>query len=182
MLSVNLLLTNATLYKIAGYRIESFMYSINGVSVEKTGDISTYERQFYMEKGTELFKKNIVVGYGGNNFKTHMREIGYSHIAYSHNNYVELLCTLGITGFILYYFSWFKTVFNLIKNRKKFLQETNGLVYLFICIFLSKLFMDVAMISYINEFINILFIIGYCYVFDLNYIGGKDNEKGSILY
>lgn len=163
LLFVYVLLNNNYLYSIIGYRIQDFISSLNGVSATVTGDISTYERRFYIVHAIRLFRSNIIVGYGGNNFITYMREIGYIHIAYSHNNYTEILCTLGLFGFFLYYIFWFKSLFYyrlIISNNKN-----NLLIYcLFFTIIICKLVADFALVSYIDEFISILFICAISYL------------------
>lgn len=173
-LFINVLLNNNYLYGIIGYRINDFIASINGVSSEVTGDISTYERTFYINNAITLFKRNIIFGYGGNNFITYMREIGYSHVAYSHNNYTELLCTLGIVGFFIYYLSWFKSLLNCRMIISKYKEDILP-CSLFLTIIACKLTADFALVSYMDEFINILFVCIVCYL-DFYIIKENKNE------
>ena len=156
-----MLMNNDFLYKTIGYRFEDFYLSLIGTPVEQTGDISTYERQFYIDKAFELFKNNPFFGFGGNNFTSYMRQIGYSHIAYSHNNYTELLATLGIFGTIIYYYPFCIMLIAFLKIRSS--KDNNLIVVLFLSVLISKMIADFAMVSYISEFINLLFVIVVTY-------------------
>ena len=66
-------------------------------------DYSNYNRAMMISNGFELFKNSPIWGYGLNNF---------SCIAgggtYSHNNYIELLVSLGLLGTIAYYVMFLK--------------------------------------------------------------------------
>ena len=69
-------------YNVMGFRFESMLNTFIG----KESDTSMNERAFFTEKAIELFKQHPIIGYGCNNFIQYMREIGNSHVAYSHNN------------------------------------------------------------------------------------------------
>ncbi len=101
-----------------------------------------------------MFKEHPIIGSGGNSFITRMRLIGYTHIAYSHNNYTEMLCTLGIIGFIIYYSKWLLTLFKLLKINKK--NKNNKIkdkkAILFLVIIVLFLILDYGSVSYVLEF------------------------------
>lgn len=61
-------------------------------------DESTLERMYLMEQGIQVWKEHPFLGVGWNNYR-------YYNDAqrYAHNNYVEMLASLGIVGFLLYY-------------------------------------------------------------------------------
>lgn len=102
----NFIMTNEVLYHILGERIEAMlMYSQLG-----TGDESAEERNYYIAQAIELWKMRPLLGVGSNGFVSYLRQIGYSHVAYSHNNFTEILTTTGIVGFFLYYFFPVKTL------------------------------------------------------------------------
>lgn len=159
-----LIFNNTILYSTIGYRIEKTLLTITGNSSQnvqldvingtKTSiDGSLVERDFYKKQSIELFKKYPIFGYGGNNFKTRMREIGYSHVAYSHNNFFELLSTLGLGGFLIYYSYWILVVVRLIKIRKNTAdREMRRMSELFLSIVLILLLLDYGNVSYVLEF------------------------------
>lgn len=151
-----IIFTNDNLYSVLGRRIERFILTIQGTATGYDIDTSFSERQFFIERAKELFFNNMILGYGGNNFKSYMREISYSHIAYSHNNFFELLSTLGIIGFVLYYYIWVKSE---IKMIKKYVKHNNKQCLLFAIIIFSELIMDYAVVSYTSEFTHITLIL-----------------------
>lgn len=95
-----LVMTNQDLYYILGRRIENLSsYFLEGTTAEH----SALERAFYREYALGMWANSPIVGWGFNQFAAQMHAINYSHVAYSHCNYTELLACLGIVGFALYY-------------------------------------------------------------------------------
>ncbi len=91
-----LIMENDMLYRVMGRRLVSM--------VEKgTSEKSLGERQYFITEGLNLFSQQPIIGVGANNFVQHMKDVEFSHQAYSHNNFIELLSTLGIIGFVSYY-------------------------------------------------------------------------------
>ena len=86
-------------YEIIGVRIDSmistFLYGSNSALYSYSTDV----RDEMILEGFNLFLKTPVFGGGYNSFYAHT-SFGYD---YSHNNYIELLCTFGILGTLLYY-------------------------------------------------------------------------------
>lgn len=117
-------------YNVIGFRFESMLNTFIGTEA----DSSMNERAFFAEKAMELFKQHPILGYGCNNFAQYMREIGSSHIAYSHNNLLELLSTLGVVGTAIYYVPLISFAFGLLKCYLKNKQQL-GLVLVVFMIF-----------------------------------------------
>lgn len=163
---------NDRLYNVIGFRIEKMLITITGNNTVQTTDKSYLERQFYKDTAIQLFKKKPIFGNGGNSFVTYIRSIGYSHVAYSHNNYTELLCTLGIIGLIIYYSYWIKvfiSLFWIFKNSSEKFDKRLSLLFLVILFML--LVLDYGCVSYIVEF-NIFLLC----LFDV-YVRAKKNEN-----
>lgn len=112
-ISFKFIIKNDFLYNAIGERVESGINVLFNDGEEQ----SLGEREFYIKEATMLFVNNPILGYGSNGFVTHMREISYSHIAYCHNNFLEILSTLGIIGFIIYYYMQIKLIYMLFKHR-----------------------------------------------------------------
>ncbi|WP_230852423.1 O-antigen ligase family protein [Vibrio crassostreae] len=110
------------------------------------GDSSTRWRLIFIVDAYNLFLDNPINGIGLDNFKTI-----YSENLYSHNNYVELLSTLGSIGLILYYTFFFSMFKFILKNRNIFC--------LFIMIFFLS--MDFAMVSYFERMYILPLILIY---------------------
>ena len=94
--AILLIMNVPVLYDALGNRLESmFRYVVYGEQV----DSSAITRRKMLEIGMRMFlNMNPVFGSGLNNYKYLS---GY--LTYSHNNYMELLCSLGVVGTLLYY-------------------------------------------------------------------------------
>lgn len=69
-----------------------------GLGEETEVDISTEGRMTLIEQGIQVWTEHPVTGVGWNNYRFYNTER-----LYAHNNYVEMLASLGIVGFLLYY-------------------------------------------------------------------------------
>lgn len=78
-----------------------------------TGNTSDNLRAELIRFGLELFMENPFLGYGLNNY-----QLFHWSGAYSHNNYIEVLVSLGIVGFVIYYSMFINSAFALIKKRE----------------------------------------------------------------
>lgn len=86
-------------------RLESYL-SVSGNSSDNL-------RAELIRYGLELFIENPLFGYGLNNY-----QLFHWSGLYSHNNYIEVLVSLGIIGFVVYYSVFINSTFILIKKRK----------------------------------------------------------------
>lgn len=150
-----LLMSNEMFQDVIGKRMQTFIETITG---SDNTDYSYLERQFYIERAKELFSEYTAFGYGGNNFMSYMRNIGFHHVAYSHNNFYELLSTLGIVGFIIYYYMWVKTIINLFK---KYNTEKHPVTLILLVITGINLIMDYGHVCYYSDFNILLLILAY---------------------
>lgn len=170
-----LIMNNEQLYNVLGYRLErglnTFLgirqYSDSGNLVE---DNSLLERQYYRETAMSLFFDRPFLGWGANGFVTYMKKIGYSHVAYSHCNYTELLSTLGAIGFCLYYLI---PVNILIRSLNCFRRNWNLAFLVAIELIVVILFTDYYMVSYISVFTQIIITMVYLVVEN----GWKESNK-----
>ncbi|MGN1014136.1 MAG: O-antigen ligase family protein [Butyricicoccus sp.] len=94
-----LIMNNAMLYQLVGIRVERMLALFFGGDV----DGSTTERLYFMRTAWQLFLWHPVKGVGLDNFSAYLASIGYHNAVYSHCGFLELLSTLGIIGFMLYY-------------------------------------------------------------------------------
>lgn len=155
---VSLVMRNETLYNILGKRLENaFNYFMKEDSVALEG--SSEERGFYREYAFSMFLKRPIVGYGGNGFAAEMERISYSHVAYSHCNYLELLSTLGIIGCIAYCRLEAKLLFSFAKNNDKQDTQMYKFKWLLIAIVVSNLIIEYFMVSYYSVDTQVLLII-----------------------
>ena len=121
--------------------------NVNDLSKEGFGgDNSSRWRMIFIVEGFNIFQQYPFTGIGLDNFKTL-----YSEDLYSHNNYIEILSTLGLVGFIIYYSFCFYLLRPLLKGGKL-------LLLFMVAFFLS---MDFAMVSYFER----IYILPIIYIF-----------------
>lgn len=120
--------------------------NINDVTDSSSGDSSSRWRLIFIIEGFNLFLNNPITGIGLDNFKTI-----FSVELYSHNNFIELLSTLGSVGLILYYLFYFILFKPIMKQQLMF-----GM-----CIMLLLLLMDFAMVTYFERMYLLPLILIY---------------------
>ena len=84
------------LYDSIGYRMEGL---VNMVTGEGEVDASSKVRVNMVDEALQLWQDKPIFGNGIDMFKKLS-----SYHTYSHNNYAELLCGVGIFGFCIYYY------------------------------------------------------------------------------
>ena len=129
------------LYNIIGYRMQLFLSTfLNGSAI--TGSGSTSERLDMISYGLRLFAKSPLFGNGINTFQYYYGT-ATGFYAYAHNNYIEILSTLGLLGFCLYYARHYKMIKGLIVNRGRNEKFAEGLALIILI-----LFYDIGMVTY----------------------------------
>jgi len=173
------------LYSSLGVRIIKNIQMITGTLGDRPTDGSLQERNFYIDKAKILFKENPIFGYGGNNFYTYMKEIGYMKPAYAHNNFWELLSTLGIVGFVIYYGFWLSVIYKTFKMYRRTRDRLTLIIFVNLILFV---FLDYWMVSYISEFNAIIIALAYLNVIiyeevnRIKLVNGKENIANLLRY
>lgn len=97
---------------------ERFNLLLSAITGDGNVDSGTLNRQNYIELGMRTWLQYPFGGVGINCPRLiNAREFGEN--VYLHNNYVELLCGVGIAGFLIYYYMYFYLIIRLMKNRIK---------------------------------------------------------------
>ncbi len=152
-----LVMTNEDLYHILGRRLENLFSYFFG---EGTTETSSLEREFYRNYARQMWGQSPVVGWGFNQFAAQMLAINYSHVAYSHCNYWELLSCLGIVGFLLYYGFYLYLAKRLVRKAPR----KDPLVLFAIVLLVVLVVMEYGFVAFvgIDEYVYllILFLIG----------------------
>lgn len=136
------------LYKTMGHRIESFIALLQN----SESDASAKTRSHFIKLGWKYIKERPVLGFGINSFKTVPKSYG----TYSHNNYIELLFSVGIVGTISYYLIH---IFILVKAIKQYLKVRTNNIIVALTLMIIVLAMDVGMVSYYSRTSLLLLII-----------------------
>ena len=146
-------MNNPVLYGVLGHRVQNalnFMTDTGNV----TGENSIIERSFYRKTAMQMFWERPLLGWGGNGFVTRMRDMNYSHVAYSHCNYTEMFADLGLVGFILYYSLQARILINAFKNR------WNDRIYIVaLSITIANLFGEYFYVSYIDVYTQTILLL-----------------------
>lgn len=150
-----LVFNNELLYNVLGQRLEKGLANIGLIQNNGIGDdTSAKERSFYKQYAIDMFWNKPLLGWGSNGFVTQMRNIGYSHVAYSHCNYTELLANLGIVGFILFYAYRIKT---LVLGIILFFRTRNNLVLIAGTIIIIMLLQEYQGVTFYDPVPQIIF-------------------------
>lgn len=137
LLVYELIMNNSYFYAIIGRRVDAFFSALE----TKQSNNSTGERLSMYQLGWNYFRSSPWLGNGYGYFAK------YSLFStYSHSNYIELLVSFGLLGFLLYYSQYIRIIIKVIKNIKK-----NMITILCITIIALQLFFDTASIGYYND-------------------------------
>lgn len=130
-------------YEMIGVRIETMISTLLYGSSSSLYSYSTDVRGNMIHEGFSIFLKKPIFGGGYNNFYAHT-SFGYD---YSHNNYIELLCSFGIVGTLIYYNKHIGNLVFLIKRgiNSKFKENQ----YIFpTALLIAIIMMDWAAVSF----------------------------------
>lgn len=127
-------LNNEVLYLIYGYRFESLYMSL---FEGEQGTFSDQTRIELIDLSYKTFLQYPIFGCGANAFRyvsSHSNGILGGLDFYAHNNYLELLATLGIVGFFLYYAIYYSLYLHIKRNL-----NNNFAMFLYFIMFLLLL-------------------------------------------
>lgn len=107
-------------------------------------DFSTATRILWQEYATYLGSHHLLFGNGLNGFAV------YSGTGtYSHANFAELLCDVGIIGLLIYYLVFAVAIYDLMKKKMKY----SPIVIMLLVFLVSREFLSIAYTSKFNAFI-----------------------------
>jgi O-antigen ligase len=148
-----------------GHRFRNAILYLKGEELERR-DSSLVGRHFLIKFGIENFTKNPFIGTGFSSFKDMQvgPEIGlYSRRVglYSHSNFIEILISSGIFGFILYYAIYLSCILQLRRKFKSEIDENHKPILYFAITSIAVLFSYefFAVSYYSNEFWNFFSIV-----------------------
>lgn len=138
----------------------------SSINLAKIIDYSAYERSQFIIYGIKIWLDNLFFGVGLDNFRVVIRQYWpISNPLYSHNNYIELLSTIGTFGTIAYYAIYYFAIKRLVIMRKTFILTTQqiNLIHIFFTAILSLMVVELVTVSYPKKFtwVILLIIIGF---------------------
>lgn len=150
---INLFLNELSNFEYAQERVLSIF------SFDTNNDISIDQRYGYLVQAFQYWIENPIFGVGIDQFRV------LNNSSYSHNNYVELLGTTGITGFISFYYCHF------IILKSFFLSKKNQPYFIYSIFFLTIILLsDISQVSYAEKPYWVIFTFAM-------FIVSKNNSK-----
>lgn len=139
-------------YNSIGYRIENMVDLFKEGS---TDEASLNTRMRLIEKGKLAFNQRKILGWGLDNFKYVINNGGY----YAHNNFVEILVSGGIIGFIIYYLKYVYVLIVLLVTRARNIGLNRIYINAFIILILILTFLEYWQVTYFYRLFMTPFII-----------------------
>lgn len=121
------------LYYLIGHKIDFF----KGNDYYKIYEVSDTRRTELAKGGIELFIQNPVFGSG---FGTTARTLG----TYSHDNYIEILASGGVIGFVIYYSIYFFTL-----SRSWVSRRRNRTAFFVLVSIIGLMCLDIFQVTYL---------------------------------
>ncbi len=137
----------------------------SSVNLAKIIDYSAYERSQFIIYGFKIWLDNLFFGVGLDNFRVVIKQYWpISNPLYSHNNYIELLSTIGTFGMLAYYSIYYlviKRLINLLKTPLLTSQQIK-LIHTFLTAIISLMVVELVTVSYYRKYtwVILLIIIG----------------------
>lgn len=145
------------LYETIGIRFYRMFEELQDSSIRNDGSSVTRIRM--IKFGFELFKQRPLFGYGLNSFRVfYGAEYGFD--TYSHNNFIEILVSGGIVGFMLYYSIY---IYVIVKLFKPAAIEREPIAILLFVVNLVFLISGFAFVSYTMTIVNLFLFLGAVY-------------------
>lgn len=148
-------LMDMNVFSFVSHRMQSIFNFYSGSGYV---DNSTTVRNQMRLVGMNLFKSHPILGIGMGNSYLH----GVGDYTYYHNNYVEILSSGGILGFLIYYGMYAYVTYNLFKNKCLKYSE----ITLVLIIMIVNLVMDYGSVSYYSKSTYVFFALFFLSVFD----------------
>ena len=144
---IGIVLFGIMLYALSKFEIFSGVFSRFQTYFQSlNGSRETNIRDIYRQIGISQFKKNPIFGIGMGNSAELLVNSGQRR-TYLHDNFVEILSSGGIIGFIIYYSMYFIPMIKLIRNRNIDKKCTNLCIILLILVTI----MDYGMVTYFDK-------------------------------
>jgi len=144
--------------------------TINQLGLNNTSEkinIISIEHENMIITSWEMFKDNITLGIGANNYRNLCNESDYKNrlacSTHPHNNYIQVLAELGIVGLIFLFYLNFYIIQIVLKDfYNYYIYKNNNLSDYQICLiacFVSNLWPLFPTLNLFNNWINIIYYL-----------------------
>ena len=166
-----LVLRNIPVLQEVMLRIENaFAVFTGGETVMR--ETSAQTRKDYIQLGWEQFLKSPIWGNGIGCAGYALQE-KYGYFTYLHNNYIEMLASGGVIGFVLFYTPYVLVLISLIK-RIFIYKENNSIVFISFALLIARLVGHFGTVVYYSK-VEFLFLAMLIAVVNLH------TKKDSVL-
>lgn len=165
VLAIVLILKVPALYDIIGLRFQS-MFDFFSDEDTALHESSLTLRKYFIGIAKKHFYEHPIIGNGMWNFSLLLQKESATGLAvYSHNNYWELLCDLGIVGFVFYYWIY---VYMLFKLLYLVIKKNQPVYILFFSVIVSQLIFEYGNVNISSYYPQIIIAMTFCstYIFD----------------
>lgn len=153
------------LYDIVGIRVEGLL---DYIIIDSTQDGSLNTRSTLISRGWEYFKIRPLRGYGLDSFSS----LDGTYGIYAHNNFIEILVSSGVIGFLLYYFPYLINII-LALTKRRVLPDYMKLL---ISILIVLIILDYATTTYYGRNYQLILIFTIAFM----NISKKDQVKSQL--
>lgn len=140
---------NQFFYNIIGTRFEDLIDLLFNRSL--VDDESIIVRQDMIVNGIQWFKQNPLIGFGLDNYRILYGSLRGEY-TYSHNNFVEILVSSGIIGFIIYHLSLLIVLYHGFKNR-----SSNNIINPLLVLTIGVILLSPSLVFYDSKVFSIIF-------------------------
>lgn len=139
-------------YNSIGYRLANV---IDFFKEGSTDEASLNTRMRLIEKGKMAYEQRKIFGWGLDNFRYVINNGGY----YAHNNFIEILVSGGLIGFIIYYLKYLYILITLFITRAKKIDVNKTYINGFIILILTLIILEYWQVTYFYRLFMTPFII-----------------------
>lgn len=165
----NFSMSNDQMYNKIGKRIEGFTNYFSG---EGEVDASTRTRMGLAKDAWNVFLDNPVKGVSLGAFR-----MATEYNTYAHNNFLELLASTGLLGFVAFY--WIHIFLIIMFLRRIKYKKAKDMDFLFVSILVINLLHDIGTISYYRVSFLLPICLAACYL-ECQHDRRKTDEKTHI--
>ena len=119
----------------------------------QSSDASTVERLQLINYATGLFKEHLLFGSGLNGMRAYLKQVGFYHVTYAHNNYLEIETGLGSVGVVLFYSTYLFPMVKAYKSLRISKDNDNAFIISFLAGLLISDLVQVTYESYFEMFL-----------------------------
>lgn len=154
-----IIINNDTLYSLVGYRIENIVQYLLSDGETSSIDSSMVTRLSLIDKAKQAIQLSPYTGWGLDNF-SYLFNKGEN---YTHNNFLEILVSSGLIGFVIYYAKYVYIIISLASCRKFADVANKKNIDIFLTLIFVMIVLEYWQITYYTRKFMIVWILILAY-------------------